>query len=98
MDRRDPTAHSHGGGLRRVPRHALQGEELRRLRGHAGPSDDALLQQRQRAHLGRGAQRAHGLQHAVRRAQVPREERLVLNISFIKRATGKFVIRPHEII
>lgn len=70
-----PDAHADGGGLRRVPRHALQGEELRRVRGHAGPPHDALLLQRQRAHLRRGAQRAHGLQRGLRGAQVPREER-----------------------
>lgn len=78
VDGHDPAEDDHGGGIRRVPRHALEGEEFRRVRGHAQPDHEPVLQYRQRAHLGRGAQRAHGFQHRLRRQEVPREERLVL--------------------
>lgn len=66
-----------GGGLRRVPRHAIQGEVVRCVRGHAQPAHDTILQHRQRAHLWRGTQRAHGTQHFHCHPQVPRTQWLV---------------------
>lgn len=78
MVRGHSTAEPHGDRVRRVPRLALQGEELRGLRGLARQKHDAVLLRRQHARLGRGAERAHVHQHRHGHEEVPGEEWFVL--------------------